>query len=316
MALLKASIAIVLIAVGLYFLKQYCGGGVCHSKARLDGKTVVITGGNTGIGKETAIDLAKRGAKVIIACRSKERGENAVKDIRKESGNEQVYTRLLDLASYASIRKFADGIISSEPKLDILINNAAVMMCPFWKTEDGHEMQFGVNHLGHFLLTNLLLELIKKSAPSRIINVSSMAHRWPSTIDFDQINNETAYSPYYAYGTSKLANVLFSRELHQRLKDTSVSVFSLHPGAVNTELARHIIGDIGEFLATPVRLILFKTPQQGAQTSICCAVDDDVLKLSGEYFSDCAMKPSSPAGNNMELARKLWDYSMKVTHLQ
>ena len=304
-----------MISVVLYFAKQYFGGGVCHSKTRLDGKTVIITGGNTGIGKETAIDLASRGAKVIIACRSQTRGENALKDIRKESGSEHVYLRLLDLASFASIRKFADEIISSEPRLDVLINNAGIMMCPFWKTEDGHEMQFGVNHLGHFLLTNLLLDLIKKSAPSRIINVSSRAHTFVSTIDFEDLNNETAYSRIFAYGKSKLANVLFSRELHKRLLGSNVSVFSLHPGSVTTELARHLLGDIAEFFLVPVRFLFFKDSKQGAQTSICCAVDDDVVKHSGEYFADCVREASSQAGNNMELGKKLWDYSVKVTNL-
>ena len=315
MGVLKVSVSIVLLAIGLYFLKQYFGGGVCQSKNRLDGKTVIITGGNTGIGKETAIDLAKRGAKVIIACRSEERGANALKDIKKESGSEHVYLRLLDLASFASIRKFADGILSSEPRLDILINNAGIMMCPFWKTEDGHEMQFGVNHLGHFLLTNLLLDLIKKSAPSRVINVSSLAHTFAGTIDFDQINNETAYSRIFAYGVSKLANVLFSRELHERLLGTGVSVFSLHPGSVTTELGRHLFGTIGEFFLLPIKFVFSKDAWQGSQTSICCAVDDAVVKHSGEYFADCVKTPTSQAGNDMELAKKLWDYSVKVTNL-
>ena len=315
MAVIKLSIFIILISVALYFIKQYFGGGVCQIKTRLDGKTVIITGGNTGIGKETAIDLAKRGAKVIIACRSQARGENALKDIRKESGSERVYLRLLDLASFASIRKFADEIISSEARLDILINNAGIMMCPFWKTEDGHEMQFGVNHLGHFLLTNLLLDLIKKSAPSRIINVSSLAHTVVSTIDLEDLNNETTYSRVFAYGESKLANVLFSRELNRRLVGSSVSVFSVHPGSVTTELARHLFGDIVEFFLVPLRFIFFKNSKQGAQTSICCAVDNEIMKHSGEYFADCARKATSQAGYDMELAKKLWDYSVKVTNL-
>ena len=316
MSLLKVAFFVVFVAVALYFLKQYCGGGVCQSRVRLDGKTVVITGGNTGIGKETAIDLAKRGAKVIIACRNQEKGENALQDIKNKSGSDEVYLRLLNLASFASIREFADGVIKSESRLDILINNAGIMMCPFWKTEDGHEMQFGVNHLGHFLLTNLLLDLIKKSAPSRIISVSSRAHTYPKTIDFENLNSEANYSRTNAYGTSKLANVLFTRELNKRLQGTNVSVFSLHPGAVNTELARHIFGDVAEFLLTPLRMIVFKDSKQGAQTSICCAVDEEVVEFSGEYFSDCVKTYSSKAGSDMELAKKLWDYSVKATNLE
>lgn len=316
MLVLKLSAFTILLAIGLYLLKQYSGGGVCESKIRLDGKTVLITGGNTGIGKETAIDLAKRGARLIIACRSKDKGESAVIDIKNQSRNEDVHFRLLDLASFASIRYLAEGIVKSEARLDILINNAGIMMCPFWKTENGHEMQFGVNHLGHFFLTNLLLDLIKKSAPSRIINVSSRAHTYPTTIDFEEINSEAAYSRMNSYGVSKLANVLFSRELNQRLKGTGVSVFSLHPGAVNTELGRHIFGDYAEVLMTPVRKIFFKDSIQGSQTSICCAVEKDIVKESGEYFSDCKKAPTSSAGEDMELARKLWEYSVKATNME
>eukprot|EP00105_Crassostrea_gigas_P030343 XP_011452614.1 PREDICTED: retinol dehydrogenase 13 [Crassostrea gigas] len=167
-----------LVGIGVSFaaMRRYFAGGVCRSKARLDGKTVIITGANTGIGKETAIDLASRGAKVILACRDVMRAERAATDIMKKSNNQNIVVKIVDLASLDSIRKFADNINKSEPKIDILINNAGIMMCPYWKTQDGFEMQFGVNHLGHFLLTNLLLDKIKSSAPARIINVSSRAH--------------------------------------------------------------------------------------------------------------------------------------------
>jgi retinol dehydrogenase-12 len=164
---------------GLIFLSKrfYFEGGRCVSKARLDGKTAIITGSNTGIGKETALDLAKRGARVILACRDVDKANQAASEIRKRSGNGNVHVEKLDLASFDSIRSFASRINSQEARLDILINNAGIMLCPFWKTNDGFEMQFGVNHLGHFLLTNLLLDKLKQAPEqARIVNVSALAY--------------------------------------------------------------------------------------------------------------------------------------------
>ena len=160
----------------LYAGKRYFQGGRCHSTKSLKGKTVVITGANTGIGKETAVDLAKRGARIIIGCRNMEKGKEALKEIQERSGSTDVFLEKLDLASLDSVRKFADNILKNERRLDILINNAGVAGCPHQKTEDGFEMQFGTNHLGHFLLTMLLLDRLERSAPSRIINVSSNRH--------------------------------------------------------------------------------------------------------------------------------------------
>ena len=225
----------------LYLIKRWAAGGVCRSKARLDGKTVVITGGNTGIGLETAVDLAKRNARVILGCRSVERGERAAVEVRKRSGNDNVVFVQLDLASLDSVRKFAAKILEEEPRVDILINNAGIMGLPERTlTQDGFEMQFGVNHLGHFLLTNLLLDRMKEAPSARIVNVSSKAHYW-GTIDFDNLDSERSYSPWRAYGTSKLANILFTRSLAKRLQGTNVTTNSLHPGTVFTELGRHLM---------------------------------------------------------------------------
>ena len=179
--------------VVLYAGRRYFQGPRCQSKRSLKGKTVVITGANTGIGKETAVDLAARGARVIIGCRNLEKGKEAIKEIQERSGNQNVFLEELDLASLGSVRSFADKILNSEPRLDILINKAGVLQlgCPYQKTEDGFEMQFGVNHLGHFLLTLLLLDRIKRSQPSRVINVSSDGHRSGSgKIKFDDIHHE------------------------------------------------------------------------------------------------------------------------------
>ena len=228
----------------LYLLRRYVAGGVCHSRAKLDGKTIIITGANTGIGKETAIDLARRGARVIIACRSAEKGEEAVVEVRAKSGNDKVVFRRLDLASLESVRQFASKVLEEEPTIDILINNAGVMACPYSKTEDGFEMQFGVNHLGHFLLTNLILDRLKESPAARIVNVSSTAHRRTEGINFDDLNSEKSYNSFVAYGQSKLANILFTRSLAKRLVGTSVIANCLHPGVIRTELGRHIFSGL------------------------------------------------------------------------
>ena len=235
------------LGIGMSFLliRRHFAGGVCKSKAAMIGKTVVITGANTGIGKETALDLAKRNAKVILACRDPEKGRRAVSDIIKKSGNPNVVFRRLDLASFNSIRNFAFEILSEETTIDVLINNAGVMQCPYWKTVDGNEMHFGVNHLGHFLLTNLLLERLMQAPDARIVVVSSRFYERINGIKFDDINSEKSYNPSEAYAQSKLANILFTRALAKRLEETSVTVNCLHPGVIRTELGRHMMKNIG-----------------------------------------------------------------------
>lgn len=234
--------------VGLYFLMRYIliDGTKCPSKARIDGKTVIITGGNTGIGKTTAILLAERGGRIILACRNADKANAAVADIKKKSGSNQVIFKSLNLASTASIREFADDILKTEDRIDILLLNAGVMIPPYQETEDGFELQFGVNHLGHFLLTYLLLDRIKASAPSRVVAVSSVVHRF-GNLDFDDMMWKKRYLFLYtcfiatrltrvwnycmvcsynrlqAYGRSKLANVMFARELGKRVAGSGVT---------------------------------------------------------------------------------------------
>lgn len=279
------------------------------SAERLDGKTVIITGANTGIGKETAIDLSKRGARIIMACRDPERGQAAVKEVIESSGNEEVVYMKLDLADSKSIREFAEAVNKDEPKLNILLNNAGVMVCPYGKTADGFEMQIGVNHMGHFLLTYLLLDLIKKSAPARIINVSSMAHSWGS-IKLDDINSEKSYDKRAAYSQSKLANVLFTRSLAKRLEGTGVTTYSLHPGVVKTDLWRHLSGP--QQAVMKVFSPFTKNSSQGAQTSIYCAVEPSLEKETGGYYSDCAPASCSSAAKNDVTAQKLWELSCQM----
>ncbi|XP_028287303.1 retinol dehydrogenase 13-like [Parambassis ranga] len=312
----KTIAAVTLTGLGLFGVKKWMAGGVCHSKARLDGKTILITGANTGIGKETALDLARRGARVILACRDMDRANTAAEDVRNQSGNGNVIVKKLDLASLQSVRELAHDVLASEERLDVLINNAGVMSCPRWQTEDGFEMQFGVNHLGHFLLTNCLLDLLKKSSPSRIINVSSLAHE-KGQIYFDDINQEKDYNPWKSYGQSKLANVLFTRELAKKLQGTGVTAYSLHPGVIRTELGRHLWPTIPLWKRVVYLPFMFfiKSATDGAQTTIYCAVEESLQNDSGLYYSDCAPKKAASQGLDDEAAKKLWDLSASMVGL-
>ncbi|XP_032408007.1 retinol dehydrogenase 12, like [Xiphophorus hellerii] len=287
-------------------------GAPWSSDVRLDGQTAVITGANTGIGKETAIDLAKRGARVILACRDMEKAQTALTEIIKSSGNDNVICMKLDLSDTKSIREFATNVQQNELKLNLLINNAGVMVCPYGKTADGFEMQIGVNHFGHFLLTYLLMDLIKSSAPARIVNVSSMAHSWGS-INLEDINSEKSYNKSKAYSQSKLANVLFTRSLAKRLEGTGVTTYSLHPGVVQTDLWRHLSAPERFFMK--IAKPFTKDSAEGAQTTIYCAVEPSLEKESGGYYSGCAAANCSAAGKDDELAQKLWELSCKMLSL-
>ncbi|XP_036452481.1 retinol dehydrogenase 12 isoform X1 [Colossoma macropomum] len=286
--------------------------GQWSSDVRLDGKTVIITGANTGIGKETTRDLAKRGARIIMACRDISKAEAAQREITEESGNQNIVIRKLDLADTKSIREFAEIVNREEKELHILINNAGIMMCPYTKTVDGFEMQFGVNHLGHFLLTFLLIDLLKKSAPSRIIILSSMAHSW-GTIKLDDINSERSYHSRRVYGQSKLANILCTRSLAKRLKDTGVTVYAVHPGIVRTELKRHM--NLGLLCLWKVVRPFTKTTVQGAQTSVYCAVEPALQSESGGYYSNCGPSSCTRAARDDEMAQKLWELSCQMLRI-
>ncbi|CAG12314.1 unnamed protein product, partial [Tetraodon nigroviridis] len=312
---------------------KYAAGGVCQSTATLYAKTVLITGANTGIGKETALDLATRGARVIMACRDVDKGEEAAASIRAACPKATVEVRELDLADTCSIRAFAqkflrgvykERVISQSARLmlstfspevnqlHILINNAGVMMCPYTKTIDGFEMHIGVNHLGHFLLTHLLIGLLKRSAPARIVVVSSLAHNF-GWIRFHDLHSQGSYNSGLAYCQSKLANVLFARELARRLKGTEVTVNSVHPGTVNSDLTRH--STLMTIFFTIFAMFL-KTPQEGAQTSIYCALAEELHSISGKHFSDCAPAFVAPQGRSEETARRLWQASCELLGIE
>ena len=286
---------------------------MCTSKVRLDGKIVVITGANTGIGIETVIDLAKRGATVIMACRNLDKSKAAVERAKKESGSNDIILMRLNLSSLKSVREFAEEFLSKYSRLNILINNAGVMMIPYSKTEDGFEMQIGTNYFGHFVLTNLLLKALSKGAPARVVTVSSGGHQYANEIHFNDINNEKRpYSKFGAYVQSKLANVLFSRELHARVKDYGITTYSLHPGVVNTELTRYSYRTL--LVSLTFGKLYGRTPVQGAQTNIYCAVEEGLEKYSGGYFRNCGVVAASPYACNDGHAKKLWELSEQMTN--
>ncbi|KAM3854857.1 dehydrogenase/reductase SDR family member 13-like isoform 2-T2 [Vipera latastei] len=284
----------------------------CRNAVSLRGKTVLITGGNTGIGKATAVDLARRGARVILACRDKARGESAVCDIRRESGNSEVILMILDLANLNSVQAFAQNFLKSEPRLDILINNAGVFKDG--QTADGFDLAFQVNHLAHFLLTHLLLDRLKRCIPSRVVIVSSTAH-FSGKIDFRTIHKpvEGMWQALQSYSNSKLANTLHVRELANRLEGTNVTCYAVHPGNVKTEISRFCprwLFGLGWF----VKLFL-RNCDSGAQTTIYCATEEGIERLSGQYFVDCQPKVPSRQARDDQLAKKLWEFSERLLGL-
>ncbi|GJQ10333.1 hypothetical protein GpartN1_g5130.t1 [Galdieria partita] len=313
------AVAGTLASLGL--IRMYSNGPVYRQTVNLKGKVVVVTGANTGIGKETCIQLARMGATIVMACRDPSRALKAKEQVVHLSKNENVDFIRLDLSDLSSVRQFASEFCKKYSRLDILFCNAGVMALPKRETtKDGFEMQFGVNHLGHFLLTNLLLDRLIASAPSRVIVVSSYAHTF-GKIDFDNLQWQRNYSGFAAYGASKLANILFVKELDRRLKqqNANVGVYAVHPGAVRTELPRYILSSWWKkLLATPIlplTYLLMKDPYHGAQTQIRCAIDPSLQHTSGKYFADCKETTPSAAARDSQVAEKLWQVSEKLVGL-
>ncbi|XP_067427950.1 retinol dehydrogenase 14b [Thunnus thynnus] len=283
----------------------------------MHGKTVIVTGANSGIGKALAGELLKLQARVIMACRDQRSAEEAAQEIKTQAGPEQgeVVIKHLDLASLRSVRKFCEEIKEEESKIDVLINNAGIYQCPYTKTEDGFEMQLGVNHLGHFLLTHLLLDLLKTSAPSRIVVVSSKLYKY-GHINFDDLNSENNYDKAFCYSQSKLANLLFTLELARQLEGTGVTVNALTPGIVRTRLGRHV--EI-PFLAKPLfnlaSMVFFKSPLEGAQTPLYLTCSPEVEGVSGKCFANCEEEELMPIATDDQAAKKLWDISRRMVGL-
>ncbi|KAJ9679471.1 hypothetical protein PVL29_021413 [Vitis rotundifolia] len=283
------------------------------------GLTAIVTGASSGIGTETTRVLALRGVHVVMGVRNMSAGKEVKEAIVKEIPTAKVDAMELDLSSMASVRKFASEYNSSGLPLNILINNAGIMAVPYMLSKDNIEMQFATNHLGHFLLTSLLLDTMKKTTrksrkEGRIVNVSSMAHRYPyrEGIRFDKINDKPGYSRLFAYGQSKLANVLHANQLARRFKEDGVDITanSLHPGAIVTNLFRP--SSIVSGLVNTVGKLVLKNIQQGAATTCYVALHPQVKGVSGQYFSDCNIAEPSSQAKDPELAKKLWEFSMNL----
>ena len=274
----------------------------------LTGKVAIVTGANTGIGKVTAMELARLGARVFLACRSREKTLSVVEEIREKSGNPEVEYLELDLASFESIRECAEAFRARGIPLHLLVNNAGVAGAG-GLTRDGFELTFGVNHLGHFLLTRELLGVME--APARIVNVASTAHYSAGAIDYSTLRqpsrNLTGLSEY---NVSKLANVLFSGELGRRLKGTGIQVYSLHPGVVGTDVWRHIPRPLSWIFRWVVRPFML-TEEQGARTTMYCAASPEVALETGLYYDRCRTKRPSKVGEEVAAAEELWRHSDK-----
>jgi len=297
---------LLLIAFNLYVSQKISQGRLCPP-VDMKGKTVIITGSNTGIGKTTAMELARWGARVIIACRDLNKGETAKNDIIAQTNNKNVDLFSLDLSSLSSVRMFVKNW--GDQPVDVLINNAGVMFSPYSLSQDGHELHFASNHLGHFLLTNLLVENLIK-AKGRVVNLSSIGHALaPKMIDWEKLSDKNTYSPIRAYGWSKLANILFSSEFHRR---TGITCCSLHPGNVKTELVRHMPAGQRQLVEVASN-IYFRTPLSGSQTSLFCATQPNIK--SGAWYIDCLEATPTQQAQDQELAKKLWEVSAKLVGL-
>src|SRR5712691_6995016 len=275
----------------------------------IEERVFLVTGANSGIGEATALGLARLGGTVVMACRSATRGEAARQDILRLSGNSKVYLGIVDLASEDSVRSFAEDFKRKYSRLDALINNAGVYTSHRDVTPDGLEQQFEVNYLSGFLLAHLLLDLLKKSAPSRIVNVSSSAHEG-NTIRFEDLQSERRYSGFRAYGQSKLAQVLFTRELARRLEGTGVTVNACHPGVIRTNLAMG-----GSSMVVRFVKMFLKSPEKGAETPIYLAVSPEVEGITGKYFANKHVREPSRAAQDPDVARRLFDVSAALAHL-
>jgi NAD(P)-dependent dehydrogenase (short-subunit alcohol dehydrogenase family) len=280
-------------------------------KAIMKDKVVMITGANSGIGKAATLALAKMGATVVMVARNAEKGEAARSEIIRESQNNSVDLFLADLSSLESVRQLAAEFQKKYSKLHILINNAGLFNQRRHVTTDGFENTFATNYLAPFLLTNLQLELLKASAPSRI-NVSSVGH-YNGHINFDDLNLEKEYGGWKAYGQSKLALVLFTHELAGKLQGTGVTVNSVHPGTVATNIWTRPLGPAGFMMALPK--LFMTSPEKGAETIVYLASSPDANGLNGEYLEKLTVKKSSDESYNEEIAQRLWDVSAKLTHL-
>lgn len=291
----------------------------------LSGTLALITGGSSGLGEETARALAEKGAHVVLTARDVPKGEAVAAAIRSSTGNAKVEVEPLELGSLADVRAFAERFLAAHPSLPLLINNAGVMACPFGKTADGFEQQFGTNHLGHFLLTCLLAPALRRGAPSRVVSVSSRGHHL-SPVVFDDLHFERRpYDKWQSYGQAKTANILLAVGLERRLAGAGVHAYALHPGAIMTELGRHLQPEDIEFLrsrAPKGGTLQFKSIPAGAATTVFAATAPELEGRGGVYLEDCHVAavndaPDALAGVKSYAidpgnAERLWEVSEKL----
>lgn len=289
----------------------------------LTGKVIIVTGGNSGLGYESVKAFAQKGAEVILASRSIEKGETAKAEILKNLPKGKIAVKTLDLMDFFSISKFAEEFKKEYRRLDVLLNNAGIMTTPYFLTKDGLEAQMGTNHFGHFALTGQLFDLIKKTPKSRVVNVSSMAHK-QGKMDFDNLlyENGKDYSSLKSYGRSKLSNLLFTYELQRRIEDAGINSIAVaaHPGVSNTNLARYLEDKIIFKILKPLMSPFMQEQNMGALPEIRAAVDENVN--GAEYYGPDGFRElkgfpvlvhSNEASHNLEDAKKLWEISEKIT---
>jgi NAD(P)-dependent dehydrogenase (short-subunit alcohol dehydrogenase family) len=288
----------------------------------LSDRVTLVTGGSSGLGRETARALAAHGAEVILTARDLPKGEAVAAAIRSETGNDRVVVTALELGSLASIRAFAERVLAEHPRLDLLINNAGVMACPFAKTSDGFELQFGSNHLGHFLATGLLVPALRRGTAGRVVCLSSRGHHI-SPVVFDDVHFERRpYDKWLSYGQAKTANVLFAVGLERRLGASGIHALAVHPGAIVTELGRHLQQEDLVFLQARSRGMQFKSVEQGAATSVFAATAAELAGRGGLYLEDCHVAAIDDAPDALEGvksyaldpedAERLWELSERL----
>jgi NAD(P)-dependent dehydrogenase (short-subunit alcohol dehydrogenase family) len=286
-----------------------------ENMGEMDGKLVLITGATNGIGKVAALELAKKGATVVIVGRNPAKTSATVAELKDQSRNPNIEMIVADLSSMAEVRKVADAFKAKHSRLDVLINNAGAVFSRRKKTVDGYEMTFALNHLSYFLLTNLLLDVLKASAPARIVNVASEAHKMGAHLDFDDLHSKKSYGlmGFQAYATSKLQNILFTYELARRLTGTGVTAHAMHPGSVATGFAHNTPG----FISLMYRIVdLFAlTPEQGADTIIYLASSPQLIGESGKYWEKRRPIQSIPPSYDETTQKRLWDVSEQLTGL-
>ena len=277
----------------------------------LAGKTILITGATSGIGRATAVGLADQGARLLLVGRTPERIEETREEIRRRTGRDDAVLLRADLSSREGVHRLAEDVLARSPRLDVLLNNAGVTLLSRQTTADGFEATFATNHLAYFLLTGLLLPRLRASAPARIVSVASDAHRW-GRLDLDDLQNERRYRGMRVYGQSKTANILWNSELARRLEGSGVTANCLHPGGIQSNLGRGN-GRLLDGVHTLISKLFLKSPEEGARTSLYLAAAPEVEGISGRYFARCREHRAAPHATDPELARHLWEKSEQLT---